>query len=87
MKKGSKLREKRIRPEKIISEREFLNPELRRTKEDLPRDMMLYVSKNPAKKVKEEFKPEVNGSTKKYLGHGKRPRWMDCPEREVIENA
>jgi len=79
-------REKRVRPEKIISEREFLSGE-RFTKEDLPRDMMVYVSKNPAKKVKEKSKPEVNGLTKKYLGHGKRPKWLDCPESEVNENG
>lgn len=75
MKKSKRLREKRVRPEKIISEHEFLTGE-RFTKEDLPREMVVY--------VKEKSNPKVNGLTKKYLGHGKRPKWMDCPE-ELLE--
>jgi len=82
--KSKRVREKRVRPEKIISEREFLTGE-RFTKEDLPTE--LSVVSNPHKTKKTRSEPKVNGLTRKYLGHGKRPKWMDCPESEVNENG
>jgi len=72
-----RYREKRYRPEKLISEREFLTGE-HRTKQDLPTHLEVV---NPQKKSSE---PSVDGLTKKHLGYGKKPKWMDCcPEKEA----
>jgi hypothetical protein len=70
---------KRYRPERIISEREFLTGE-RRTKDDLPKHLEKL---NPKKRKKRESKASTtNHITKKYLGSGKRPRWFDdSPKR------
>jgi len=70
-------REKRFRPEKLISEREFLTGE-RKTKEDLPKHLEVL---DPKKRKSE---PKVNNLTRKHLGSGKKPRWLNSPEKEVI---
>jgi len=75
MRKSRKKREKRIRAEKLISEREFLTGE-RKTKDDLPTHLEIIDPKKEAKLV-------VNGLTRKYLGSGKKPKWMNCLEEEV----
>ena len=83
MKKKSKRRrhrEKRLRPEKIISEREFVTGE-HRTKEDLPTELEIVPdSKKRHKKEPRASKP--NSRTRKYLGSGKKPKWMNCEDEE-----
>lgn len=85
LKKKSKRRGKRFRPEKVISEREFLTGE-RRTKHDLPKELEIV----PDSKKRHKAEPEAstaNNKTRKYLGSGKKPKWMDCPEKEVSQDA
>ena len=73
--KRHRKREKRFRPEKIISEREFLTNE-HRSRQDLPTHLEVLDPK------KRRSKPAVNSLTRKHLGNGRRPRWFDFSPRK-----